>query len=67
MLTEWYQNIEFAHAWVLGALLLMPVLIYEYIRRNKKQQASMLVTTTHFVKGTHSLRASLKHVPFMLR
>jgi Ca-activated chloride channel family protein len=67
MLTNWYQNIEFAHSWVLGALLLMPVLIYEYIRRNNRQQASMLVTTTHFVKGMHGFRTSLRHLPFVLR
>ncbi len=67
MLTEWYQNIEFAWPWVLGALLLMPVLIYEYIKRNNRQQASMLVTTTHFVKSTQGLRTSLRHLPFVLR
>ncbi len=67
MLTQWYQNIEFAYPWVLGALLLMPVLIYEYIRRNKKQQASMLVTTTHFVKPVAGFRTSLTHALFVLR
>ena len=67
MLRDWYQNIEFAYPWVLGALLLMPVLIYEYIRRNKRQQASMLVTTTHFVRSTQSLKTSLRHLPFILR
>lgn len=67
MLTEWYRNIEFAWPWVLGALLLLPVLIYEYIRRNRRQQASMLVTTTHFVKDTPGFRTSVKHLPFILR
>jgi len=67
MLTEWYQNIEFAYPWVLGALLLMPILIYEYIRRNKKQQASLLITTTHFVKSTPNFKTSIRHLPFILR
>ena len=67
MLTEWYRNIEFAYPWVLGALLLMPILIYEYIRRIKRQQASMIVTTTHFVKNTPGFRTSLHHLPFILR
>jgi Ca-activated chloride channel family protein len=67
MLTDWYQNIEFAYTWVLGALLLVPILIYEYIRRNKKQQAGMLVTTTHFVRVTKNLKVSLRHLPFVLR
>jgi|SRR6478735_91167 len=67
MLTEWYQNIEFAHSWVLGALLLLPVLIYEYIKRNRQQQSSMLVTTTHFIKPTADIKTSLRHLPFVLR
>jgi Ca-activated chloride channel homolog len=67
MLTEWFRNIEFAHSWILGAVLLMPVLIYEYIKRNKKQQASMLVTTTHFLKTTSDFRTTIKHLPFILR
>lgn len=67
MLTNWFQNIEFAYPWVLGALLLMPVLIYEYSRRCKKQQASLLVTTTHFIQKTEGLKNYLRHIPFILR
>lgn len=67
MLTEWYQNIEFAYPWVLGALLLLPVLIYEYIRRNGRQQSSLVITTTHFLKGAASFKTVLRHIPFALR
>ena len=67
MLTEWFKNIEFAYPWVLGALLLMPILIYEYARRNFRQQASLLVTTTHFLKGSASFKTTLKYLPFVLR
>ena len=67
MLTKWFQDIEFAYPWVLGALLLLPILVYEYIRRNKKQQASLLVTTTHFLKGVASFKITLKHSTFVLR
>jgi len=67
MITNWLQHIEFAYPWVLGLLLLLPVLIYEYIRSNKKKQASMLVTTTHFIQGVKDIRTSLLHLPFVLR
>lgn len=67
MLTSWFNHIEFAYSWVLGALLLLPILIYEYIRRNNKQQASLIVTTTHFLKGASSFKSSLKHLLFVLR
>ncbi len=67
MLTEWFKNIEFAYPWVLGALLLMPILIYEYMRRNNRQQASLLITTTHFLKGAASFKTAFKYLPFILR
>ncbi len=67
MLTEWFKNIEFANGWVLGFLLLIPILVVEYIRRNKKAQAAMLVTTTFFVSSVKSPRTVLRHIPFILR
>ncbi len=67
MLTNWFQQIEFAYSWVLALLLIIPVLIYEYIRRSKKQQASMLVTTTHFIQGVKSIKTASLHLPFVLR
>lgn len=67
MLTEWFQNIEFAYPWILGALLLLPIFIYEYIKRNNRQRASLLVTTTHFLKGSANFKTALKHLPFVLR
>jgi Ca-activated chloride channel homolog len=67
MITDWLQHIEFAYFWVLGLLIFIPVLIYEYVRSNRKRQASMLITTTHFIQTTRSLRASLLHLPFVLR
>ena len=67
MLTAWLKHTEFAYVWVLGALLLMPILIYEYIRRNKKQRASFLITTTHFIRGEASFKATAIHSLFVLR
>ncbi len=67
MLTEWFQHISFAYTWVLGALLLIPVLIIEYTRRNRRMQASMLVTTTHFIKNTRSFKTAMRHLAFVLR
>ncbi len=67
MLTDWFQNIQFAYSWVFGLLLLLPIVILEYSLRSKKMQASMLVTTTHFVSETKSAKTMLRHVPFILR
>lgn len=67
MLTNWFQNIEFAYFWVLALLFVIPVLIYENLRRNRQQQASMLITTTHFIEGVKSIKTSSLHLPFLLR
>lgn len=67
MLTEWFKHIEFAYTWVLGFLLLIPILVVEYVRRQKKAQAAMLVTTTFFVSDVKSARTLLRHIPFILR
>ena len=67
MLTEWFKNIGFAYTWVLGLLLLIPILIFEYIRKGSKGQASMLITTTHFINDARDFRTTLRHVPFILR
>src|SRR3954447_25039365 len=67
MLNEWLRHIEFTYFWVLGLLFLVPILIFEYARRNKRAQASMLITTTHFIEETKSVKTSLIHLPFVLR
>ena len=68
MLIDWIQNIEFAYKWVFAFLILLPIIIWEYIRNNRRQQAAMIVTTTHFLQGkVKSMRARLRHLPFILR
>lgn len=67
MLTEWWQHTTFAYQWVLGALLLVPVMVIEYIRGNKRMQAAMLITTTHFVQGTSSFKTITRHSLFVMR
>lgn len=67
MLSSWFQKIQFDYIWVLGLLLLMPVLIYEYYRSNKKKQSSLIVTTTHFIRDVNSIRPAIRHIPFILR
>ncbi len=67
MFNDWLQHIEFAYPWVFGLLLLIPVLIFEYSLRNKRSQASMLITTTHFVQDTRSYKTVFRHLPFILR
>ncbi len=67
MLNEWWQHIEFAYPWILGLLLLIPVLIFEYQRRQSVKNAALTVTTTHFIQNTKSVKTLLIHLPFIVR
>ena len=67
MIYDWYKNVEFANWWVLGFLLFIPVLIVWYWQNINKRNASMMVTTTHFIKNVRSIRTWFQHFPFVLR
>ncbi len=67
MIRNWLGNIEFAYPWLLALLLLIPILVIEYLARRKKNEAWMMVTTTHFIEPDQSFAQLLNHIPFALR
>ncbi len=67
MITAWWQHIEFQWPWVLALLLFLPIMIWEYLRKKASREAAMTVTTTHFLEGTKSIKASMIHLPFIFR
>lgn len=67
MITTWLNHIDFAYGWVLSLLIAVPILILEYLRKHRKQNASMMVTTTHFLDENTSFENLLHHLPFVLR
>lgn len=67
MIKQWFDHISFAWPWAFGLLALLPILILEYYRRNKRSQASMMITTTHFIGDVKNYKTYLRNVPFWLR
>ena len=67
MLYDWFKHISFASPYVLGLLVIIPVLIFWYRKNNMARQGSMIITTTHFISEVRSNRTWLKHFPFVLR
>ncbi|TDH23341.1 VWA domain-containing protein [Segetibacter sp. 3557_3] len=67
MLSSWLRDITFLYPWVLSLLLWIPIMVFWYYRNNTKRQASMLITTTHFITSVRSYRTWLIHTPFVLR
>jgi Ca-activated chloride channel homolog len=67
MLYSWLQHITFAYPWLLPLLLVIPYMVFWYVRSNNKTTASFAITTTHFLQNTTNLKARLRHLPFALR
>lgn len=67
MIYQWFQNITFAWSEAFGLLLIFPLLILWYRDNEQSRQASMFVTTTHFISDIKSPKTWLKHFPFFLR
>ncbi|HEX7844149.1 MAG TPA: VWA domain-containing protein [Chitinophagaceae bacterium] len=57
---------DFAFPMALGLLIFIPLLIFWYIKRNNKQQASVTVSSTHAFT-VRSWKNRLRHWPFILR
>jgi Ca-activated chloride channel family protein len=66
MLYNWFQNIEFANAWVLWTLLALPLIVFIYFRTAARKHATLMVTSaeSYTVK---TFRNTFFHFPFFLR
>jgi Ca-activated chloride channel family protein len=67
MLYDWFQDITFAWPEALSLLLIIPILVIWYTGNHRKREASMLVTTTHFLSDIRTLKTWFRHLPFVLR
>lgn len=67
MLSEWFKNITFMYPWILGLLIIIPVLAYWYWHKGYKRQAAMMISTTRFIDEVRSYKSWFRHFPFVLR
>ncbi len=67
MLYNWYQHIFFAYPWVLPLLLILPYIVYWYVKTHRQQTASLTITTTFFLQHTQNWKTNLRHLPIALR
>ncbi len=66
MLFEYFNNIIFSQPLFFGLFIIIPVLIFWYVKNYNKQGAAISVSTTA-AKGLGSFRTSMRHLPFILR
>jgi Ca-activated chloride channel homolog len=66
LLFDYFKNINFSQPYLFWLLLLLPFLIFWYIKTNNSRSASIQVSTTA-AKGLSSAKASMRHLPFVCR
>jgi Ca-activated chloride channel family protein len=65
MLYDWLKHIAFAYPWIFGSFILIPLLVWNYIKKNNNQ-SSIKVSTVHAFTVT-SWKNKFRHFPFVLR
>lgn len=66
MLYNWLKNISFAYPLVLALFALLPVLIFWYVKKYSKGQASIKVSSAHSF-NVSSWKNRFRHLPFVIR
>jgi Ca-activated chloride channel family protein len=66
-LYDWLKNIDFAYPMFFGLLLLLPLMIYWYLRKARRYEATMQVSSLDSFRGGGSWRNVFRHAPFVLR
>lgn len=66
MIYDYFKNIEFGHPWMFWLFLLLPFLIFWYIRNNNRSTAPLTVSSTA-APGLSSWKGNGRHLLFVLR
>lgn len=66
MLYDWFIHIDFAYPWLFGLFVLLPWLIWQYVKKNSVKQAPIKVSTVHAFTVS-SWKTKFRHIPFILR
>ena len=66
MLFDYFTNIEFSQPYFFALFLLIPILLFWYVKTNNSRSASIQVSTTA-AKGLGTWKTSFRHMPFICR
>ena len=66
MVYDWLRNIEFAYPYMFGAIIIIPFMVWWYLRNNSKRLPTVVVSTSHAFNVT-TWRNRFFHLPFFLR
>jgi Ca-activated chloride channel family protein len=66
LLFDYFNNISFSEPWLFSLLVLIPMLIIWYVKKNDPQQGAIIISDAS-AKGLSSWKTSFRHLPFVLR
>ena len=66
MLYDWIKNIDFAYPVLFGLFALLPLMIWRYVKKQNKGQATIVVSSVHPFTVS-SWKNRFRHLPFILR
>jgi Ca-activated chloride channel family protein len=66
MLYEWIHDMNFSFPSAFWLLLLLPLLLFWYIKKNNRQQSFVNVSSA-YAFNTPSFKTRMRHLPFILR
>lgn len=66
MLFDYLNNITFNQPWVFGLLILIPILIIWYVKKNDQQHGAVIISDIT-APGLSSWKTSFRHLPFLFR
>lgn len=67
MLYNWLQHITFAHPLFFGLLILLPILVFFYVRKANELQSGFRVSSTDRILLLKSWKTTLRHSLFVFR
>ncbi|MCG7857472.1 vWA domain-containing protein [Flavihumibacter sp.] len=68
MITRYFDSINFAWPWMLWLLLLLPLLVLWYWKKQANRRAAMVVSSTSVLEKSRSgWKRKFYHLPFILR
>jgi len=66
LLFNYFNNITFSQPWFFALLVLVPVLVFWYLKNNNAQQGTLIISDAT-ATGLSSWKSSFRHLPFTLR
>ncbi len=67
MLYDWFQHITFAQPAFFALLILLPLMIWWYLRKTRPGSGALIVSSVKNFGATRSWKNTFRHVPFILR